>query len=37
MHSLPGMILFYLAVPFYTESVVAYDIITYVKVYAYIK
>ena len=37
MHSLPGMILFHLAIPFYTEGVVAWDIITFVKVHAYIK
>ena len=31
MHSLPGMILLYLAAPFYTEGVFALDIITFVR------
>ena len=31
MHSLPGMILLYLAIPFYTENVFAQDIIISVR------
>ena len=35
MHSLPGMIPPYLAVPFYTEGVFAWDIYAYTYTYAY--
>ena len=37
MHSLPGMILLYLAKLFYTKSVFAWDIITFVRFMHYYK